>query len=109
MILGLLMIAMWVYFILAGQVPELETRPVEIILHLVAELLTGSFLIVGGLLLRRNHRRGKLIASYAFGLLAYTLIVSPGYYVAQGLFFVGIPFGFLLLMDLFCMLVLWKE
>jgi hypothetical protein len=106
---GTLMIIMWGIFLITGQVPELETKPIEIVLHITAELMTGSALLCGGVLLWRKHRMGKSVSLFALGMLAYTLIVSPGYYLAQGLYLVGIPFAVLMLIDLICMKMIWKE
>ncbi len=103
------MITMWGFFLITGQVPELETKPVEIVLHITAEVMTGCALILGGSLLRGNHRMGKSVSIFALGMLAYTLIVSPGYYLAQKAYVVGILFAALLLMDFVCLHVLRKE
>ena len=81
---GLLMLVMWGFLIAAGEVPELATGEAEIYFHLTAEFLTAFLLILGGaaVLLRRN-RLGRLL-TVGFGMLLYTLIVSPGYYVDLG-------------------------
>ena len=52
---GVLMIGQWAFFLLGGQVPELQTTPVQTALHLAAELSTALALIVCGAgLLRRT-------------------------------------------------------
>ena len=44
--IGILMIGMWGMFILTGQVPEMATKPAEIMLHLLAEFTTAILLIM---------------------------------------------------------------
>jgi hypothetical protein len=44
---GLMMLVQWVFFLATAQVPELQTEPWRIALHLVVEFTTasgGSFL-----------------------------------------------------------------
>lgn len=108
-VIGVMMIAMWIFFLISGQVPELETKRLEIVLHIAAEAMTGCVLILGGSLLRGNARMGKAVSTFALGMLAYTLIVSPGYYLAQKAYVVGIPFAVLLLLDFVCLYIVWKE
>ena len=81
---GLSMIGMWSKFYLAGQIPELATRPFEIAMHIAAELLSSTLLLVGGgaILFRKNW--GTVIYSVSMGMLLYSLIASPGYYLQRG-------------------------
>jgi hypothetical protein len=55
---GLSMIAMWTMFYVTGGIPEINTRPVEIGLHIIAETLTALLLIAGGMGLVKNKRWG---------------------------------------------------
>lgn len=81
---GVLMIAMWTFFLVSGQVPELTERPAEIILHLVAEFATAVILVAGGAAASAGNRFGEYVTVLGFGMLLYTIIVSPGYYVTRG-------------------------
>ena len=81
---GALMIIMWSSFIVSGQVPEFQTKPEEILLHIVAEMLTALLLLVSGVLVLRRITWGNLTLLVAFGMLFYTMIVSPGYYIQNG-------------------------
>jgi peptidoglycan/LPS O-acetylase OafA/YrhL len=81
---GALMIIMWSFFIVSGQVPEFQTKPEEILLHIVAEMLTALLLLVSGVLVLRRITWGNLTLLVAFGMLFYTMIVSPGYYIQNG-------------------------
>ena len=53
-LVGLLMIAQWAFSILAGDVPEFQTAPWEIALHLAAEISTALMLIIGGIAALRS-------------------------------------------------------
>lgn len=83
-VVGALMMAMWSFFLASGQVPELTERPAEIVLHLIAEFATAVVLVVGGIAVRAGAPLGRHIATLGFGMLLYTIIVSPGYYIERG-------------------------
>jgi hypothetical protein len=53
----------------------------EIALHLAAELVTALLLAAGGVVLGRDGSRW--LALVGLGMLLYTLIQSPGYFVAR--------------------------
>lgn len=81
---GVMMGAMWTVFLLTGQVPELETAFWSIALHLAAEFATALILIIGGsAALARRPWAGSLLL-FGLGMLIYTLIQSPGYYIELG-------------------------
>jgi len=84
LVVGAMMLAQWLVFIAAGQVPEFETEPYAIAFHLVAELATACALIVSGVLLLRGRRCAAGFALFAFGMLVYTSINSPGYFAQLG-------------------------
>ncbi len=81
--IGILMIGIWSMFILTGQVPEMATEPAEIMLHLLAEFITAVLLIGGGISLLKKIKIGYNLNLVAMGMLLYTLIVSPGYYLQK--------------------------
>lgn len=83
-LVGVLMLGQWAFFLLAGQVPELETEPYRIAFHLVGEAATALLLIAGGIGLLRARPWGRDVSLLAHGLLVYTLIVSPGYFAQSG-------------------------
>jgi hypothetical protein len=82
--MGLSMLGMWTMFYLSGSIPELVTKPMEISMHIVAELLTAVMLIVGGIGVLVDKKWGRKIYFVSMGMLLYTLIVSPGYYIQRG-------------------------
>lgn len=81
---GLLMAGQWAFFLASGNVPELRTAPVEIGLHLAAELLTAALLVAGGVGAGKRRSWGRPLATFALGMLAYTVVQSPGYFAARG-------------------------
>jgi hypothetical protein len=93
---GTLMFVMWVFFLASAQVPELQTRPAEILLHIVGELSTALLLVVSGALVLRRIRWGNLTLLVALGMGFYTMIVSPGYYIQSGEPAMVVMFGLLL-------------
>ena len=97
---GLLMIIMWAFFILAGMVPEFETKPAEIILHIIAELSTGIILLSAGVMTLRNSNAARWLYPLSIGMLLYTLVVSPGYYLQSGDFLIVIMFAALFILSL---------
>jgi len=84
LVVGVMMVAMWSVFAVMGQIPELETSPKEIAFHLAAEFLTAFALIAGGLGLALRRSWGYAVNLVALGMLAYTVVVSPGYYAQTG-------------------------
>lgn len=105
---GAMMILMWAFFFFAGQIPELDTNPIEILLHLAAEGTTALILLFSGWALWKKKSQGIQMSLFGLGMLAYTLIVSPGYYLAQGLLVGGIMFFVLLALTAFCAMSLIK-
>ena len=95
---GIGMILMWLFFIFSGNVPEFQTKPWEIALHLSAEFLTAICLIAGAIVYKRKNESGKKLMLIAHGMLFYTLIVSPGYYAQSGDFTLVAMFAVLLVL-----------
>jgi hypothetical protein len=81
---GLMMLAMWSFFIASAQVPELRNKPVEIAFHLTVEFSTAIALVVAGLAALRGRLWGAVLELFAFGMLIYTIMLSPGYYAQLG-------------------------
>lgn len=83
-LVGFLMITQWTLFIVSGGVPEFQTAPWEIALHLAAEMSTAFILIVGGIGTLKSITWAKQILSVGLGMVIYSEIVSPGYYAQRG-------------------------
>jgi len=83
-IVGVSMIGMWTVFYATGGIPELYTEPAKITMHIIAEFVTAIALILGGFGLIPNRKWGFQAYLLSMGMLMYTLIVSPGYYIQSG-------------------------
>ena len=98
-LVGVLMFAQWGFFLTAGSVPEVQTEPIALAFHLAAEFATALLLIIGGTALLRGMPRAREIALAAAGMLAYTVIVSPGYFAQLGQWPLVGMFALLLILD----------
>ena len=83
-IVAVLMAGQWGFFLAAGDVPELRTEPLRIGFHLAAEFASAAALLAGGAGLLRGRPWGRALGLFAAGMLAYTCIVSPGYFAQLG-------------------------
>ena len=83
-IIGIAMIFMWLVFIATNQVPEINTAPIKISYHLIAEFLTAILLLIGGFGLLTKRVWGFHLYLISMGMLLYTVIVSAGYYANLG-------------------------
>ena len=99
-VVGVLMLAQWGFFIAAGQVPELQTEPYRIGLHLTGEAATALALIVSGTGLLNQRNWARTLSLVAQGMLIYTVIVSPGYFAQQGVWPLVGMFAILLVLTL---------
>lgn len=84
LLVGAFMIVFWTGLAFTDGIPELDTAPVEIGYHLLAELLTAGVLVAAGLGILRGYGWGHRLYPVALGLLLYTVINSAGYYAAFG-------------------------
>lgn len=100
LVIGIMMLLMWLFFIIAGMVPEFESKPAEISLHLAAEFITAGALIASALVMIKGHSSGKWLFPFSIGMLMYTLIVSPGYYIQSGDIPFVIMFGTLIVLSI---------
>ena len=82
--IGVAMNVQWTTALARRRVPEFATRPAEIRLHLVAEFATAAVLVVGGATLLADSPVGAPLALFGFGMLTYTALVSPGYFLDRG-------------------------
>ena len=93
---GTLMLLQWAFFLLTGNVPELQTAPWSIAFHLAAEFLTAIMLIFSGVMLIKNHRFAKQIFLLAAGMVIYAMVNSAGYFAQSGDWIFVVMFGVLL-------------
>jgi peptidoglycan/LPS O-acetylase OafA/YrhL len=97
LIVGFSILIQWAFFLATAQVPEIETEPYRIVFHLAGEFVTGILLIFCGFGLMYDHKEAKKLSYVALGMLFYTMIVSPGYFVQQGQWVFVVMFGVLLI------------
>ena len=79
-LVGFLMIAQWMFSIMAGGVPELQNTPWEIAFHPAAEFSTAVVLIIGGIAGLKSVTWSRQILLLGLGMVIYSEIVSPGYF-----------------------------
>jgi hypothetical protein len=79
-LVGIFMVAQWVFSLLSDGVPELQSAPWEIGFHLAAEMSTAFLLTLGGLATLMSISWGKQVLLLALGMVIYSEMVSPGYF-----------------------------
>ena len=72
-LIGVSIIGMWTILYITGSIPEFDTEPMRIGMHLVAEIATGIILILGAYGLLNNKRWGYNVDLISMGMLIYTL------------------------------------
>ena len=84
-LIGVGMLGFWAVAVATRRVPEIEAGGIEIWFHIVAEVITGVVLIAGGVAVLSDGDAlfAIVLSSLSLGMLTYTLIVSPGYYVER--------------------------
>ena len=82
-LVGIAIIGYWVVFLVKKLVPELETEPIRIRFHIAAELVTAIALVVGGWGLLTKSSWGAQVYLLSMGMLIYTVIENPGYFVQR--------------------------
>jgi hypothetical protein len=108
-LVGLLMIGQWTFTILAGAVPEFQTAPWEIAFHLIAEFTTALLLLTGGIATLRSTTWGSQILLAGLGMVIYSEIASPGYYVQLGQWGFVAMFGVLLFGAVWSVMALLRQ
>jgi hypothetical protein len=80
MAVGTLIIVQWVFFIVTGNVAEFHVIPLEISLHITAEVMTALLLLISSYLLLKRKKKAIKWNLLAQGMLIYTVINSSGYF-----------------------------
>jgi hypothetical protein len=108
-IVGVGMIAQWIFSLITRQVSELKDEPLKIIFHLIAELSTAFMLILAGAALLGKSLVGYPLSLIGAGMLLYTVINSSGYFAHKRQWrFVGI-FAVLLIITLISVMQLFNH
>lgn len=114
MLVGFSMVIIWLILFVGGGDEEmlvsLEATPIEMGVHIAAELITAAVLIAVGLGLLKSQAWSKTWFFFGIGLLSYSVINAAGFYSQRGdLVFAGV-FGVILILGVsFSVLSWWKE
>ena len=96
LVVGAGMLVIWILQVMTGQAREVQTAPVELALAIAADWITAIVLLVTGAGLLKSKQWAQRTYLFALGMLAYSVIVSSGYFAQQGNFaFVGMFAGLL--------------
>ncbi len=79
-VVGALMLIVWAFLLVAGEVHDIQTQFLALVFHWAAELITALALIASGLALWKSKRWAAWGYPLAMGMLIYSLINSPGFY-----------------------------
>ena len=80
-VVGVVMAVWWAVDVRRSALARPDRARPEIVLHLAAELVTAGVLAAGGALLIAGESTGLALAG--LGMPLYTVIASPGYFVAR--------------------------
>lgn len=83
-LIGTVMIGMWTVLLGTGQVPEIDTEPISLSYHLIAEFATAVTLLIGGFGLFTNRKWGLKAYLVSMGMLLYAVLMAGGYYAQKG-------------------------
>ena len=100
LLIGLGMIAQWTLSYVNKQIPELQSEPIRIKFHLVAEMLTAISLLVAAIGLLISAPWATSLYLIAVGMLFYTSVVSPGYFAQQGQWGWLVMFGLIIILGI---------
>lgn len=81
--MGMVMLAAWLVVWAFGAVADMMSRPWEIAMHMTAEFTTAGLLVASGIGLLAKARWALRVNVFASGMLVYSLIQSPGYYLQR--------------------------
>lgn len=99
-IIGIGIIGLWVMLYLTHQIPELETEPVAIRFHLIAEITMGILCLISGILLLLQVFWAPYLFIMAMGLVVYAVINSAGYYGEKKQWSFVVMFGIILIVSI---------
>jgi hypothetical protein len=99
------MLGMWVMLFATGDVPELQTAPIALVFHLVAEVMTAAAMLAAGVGLLRCARWAVPAYLIGSGLLLYTVVASAGYFAQDAEWPLVVMFAALAAL---CVAALWQ-
>lgn len=95
-LIGVSVLALWVFLLSTNQVPEIISEPASIYAHIAAEAVMALLLVISGFSLIRNWKWSRQIYYISSGLLIYSTINSSGYYIQSGNLSMVVVFGLIL-------------
>jgi hypothetical protein len=98
LVVAVLMVGWWGLDLRNGVLRRPDRRLAEIGLHLTAEFATAALLVVGSVSLAMGGP--PTLALVALGMLLYTVVQSPGYFLARRELAPAAMFGVLLVLTL---------
>ncbi len=98
---GISIIGLWTILFLNNEIPELITAPFAVSMHISAEMATAILLIIGGVGLLLKKIWAFQAYMFSMGMLFYTLIQSPGYYIERREYIFVAMFVFFIVLSLF--------
>jgi len=105
---GTLIIVQWIFFIATGNVAEFHVIPLEISLHITAEVMTALLLLISGFLLLKRKKKAIKWNLLAQGMLIYTVINSSGYFAQLSQWLFVFMFFVLLVLSIISVFTLLK-
>jgi hypothetical protein len=109
LLVGIMMFAQWLFFLITGQVPELHTEPYRIALHLAAEFITALGISVSAIGLIMQTTWGAKAYLLFSGMLVYSMVASPGYFAQQGQWALVGMFAVLLALAMVSLSLVWRK
>jgi hypothetical protein len=106
---GALIILQWIFFLLTGSVPELQTVPLKIDFHISAELLLALILLISGIATIRAELWGRRVLLIGIGMAICSEINSPGYFAQLGQWELVLMFAVLLMGAILSAMFLVKQ
>lgn len=102
------MLGIWILNFTRGEIPQFQTEPWSIVMHILAELVTATLLLISGLSIVLKGNKLQSLYYIAYGSLIYTLIASPGYF-AQLSNWVAVALFLLMLLITLVLLILTDQ
>jgi hypothetical protein len=81
--MGALIVVFWSVLWANGAISGMYLKPWEVAMHLSAELTTAGLLLVSGFGLWFGARWALRVNVFASGMLVYSLIQTPGYFLQR--------------------------
>lgn len=81
--MGAVIFAFWSVLWATGALPDMLLKPWEMVMHLTAEFTTAALLLGSGIGMWFGARWALRMNMFASGMLVYSLIQTPGYYLQR--------------------------